>query len=1116
MRAAEVPAFLQSQAAEPEATAAAESRRVTVGRRASSVGNGHRGSQIRPAHRRASGVEFSSGDFRKPQLSATMTAPLSNRQRRRPSGVREVVLDDGSDGLPFVLSSEVPVPSSAQARDAARPPTVVQRLKATGAWTREMQGANSEDEQPLASLGRPLDLRLGLVAALGLCLAALLLPASGQPGAGALWTVVYAPAAVAWPTGLTVATLTLMAAMIGGCIAWMRGALRIPEQGEASVGRSVLGTATIALVSLWLREVADPSLLPAAMSPMRTSTLGLPDALWTAMVAAGLLHTATWPGQRISRMFAGLGAAGLIVGYWMPVGWVGSAQLPLFAAFKAMGNDPAQLAQGFVSGPLMASPWLVVAGAVLPLGVLAALAAPRVVPPWALQALAGLSLLLAAAAPLAAGQGASAAALGASLQVLGIGVLLVVLLMGLLLDLGEVVHHDVRNALEALCVVALIGTFLLLKLNGMRYSATDEGIYYYAARAWAEGVWPYHDFFFSHPPLHIAIPAMLFAMFGFSFGLAKALSAAAALVAGLAAWRMVRKHIDPLAGVLALGLYLMAGEVLKASTNLTGINLTAMWMMLGLWLVLNRKDFLSGLLFGAAVCTGVYAFGAFAAVAALLAFAPRPLTGPRAGLAARIVSRPVVQFALGFVIVAGTINALGWLLAGEDYIGGVYRYHFLKATKVEGFVPLSAGPHALPANVLTMLGSRDFIVSLYYHAAHYWLALLAPLGVLAAVAMRRAHALARKRREIIGRALREEKQGPTGLMDDSRWMMLVHPRMWWIHLQSGGFVMISWVVTLALIAEFAQFKERYDFYYALILPPLAMVAAGWIHALVRVLWTSVGCGWSWRPEQGTSPGGRVVVAPRWVLGVAAAGVALSLLWVPLNMWANRQAYPSEYRTSAEAKGPGERLDFEWIDAPGPAIFSSLTRHALWQGYRLRGSVESGVHHYLWSKKRWFSSAPEIAAYIQANSDRSETITGSSTHAPIVALLADRRMAADHVDTNSKTFKTGAVTRESFWDRVCKDNIKFIVAGPRSFFSPSRMASKPTVAKHFRRVMVFEDTKLKHWQPVHLELWQRHHPPGQHRPCTWESGLPVRQPAAEAPDPQSKPPDRRPRGKRKRR
>ena len=1027
--------------------------------------------------------EFTSRDSRKPQLSATVSEPLTDLQRRRNSGGRPAA-QVPADQLPKFLRKKGDK-QAPQRRQSG--PQAVQKLRASDAWYGEDEAAAAESVDVVAAL----DLRWLLGAALLAALAAYAMPVGAGAADAPLWRAALTSIPVAWPLGLTIAAVALGAALLGGAAVWWGGLLRNEPEGPL-LSRVVLGTALVALVALLFRGASDPDLMRSVMAPMRHGLFGLPLPAWNALAAAGLFAIGQSSNQRVARMIAGLGVLAMLIAFWMPIGWIGATRLPISAALHTWtASDPA-IDGAMVTAPLVAAPGWVLLQALLSVALAALLAVPHQFSPWALRGAAGLTLLAGAATPLVASEAAVGVALGAAALNLALGLLLIVLLAGLIGRMAHAVDDEVIGGFEAFAVMGVLLCYFVLKTNGMRYSSTDEGIYFYAARAWAEGIWPYHDFFFSHPPLHIAVPAALFALFGYSFTLAKSVSAVAVAISGLLVWRLGRRYLDPFVGVFAMGLFMLAAEVLKASTNLTGINLTTMWVMLGLWLLMKRKDFLAGMILGAAACTGIYAAAAVLAMTILTAFAPRTEGTRVRRMYPRVMSLPVVQVILGFVIVFGTINLLGYLLAGDSFADGVYRYHFLKRAKVAGFIPMSEGLHAIPNNALVLLGSRDFNVSLYYHAAQYWLALLAPLTVAMAVVLRRF------RRAQLG-AMPPDRgplRTPSGfaapdVLDDGAWDLLWHPRRWWLHRGSGGFTMIVFFIAISLLLEFAQFKERYDFYYALILPFLALLSAATIHAILRVGRTAIGCGWAWRHDtHDLSSEGRPVPVPGWLRALAVALLVIAFAWVPLNMWANHRAFPSEFSKRPNSAGAGERLQFEWLEPPGGEAISALTWHFFWKPYRLRGNVEASVHHYLWSKKRWFSTAEDIAAYIRANSDRSDTITGSSTHAPIVALLADRRMAGDHVDTNAKTFKTGMITPEEFWSRVCQDKLKFIVAGPRSWFSPRYMNRKPTVMKHFRLVREFDDPHLKHWRSVRLQLWQRIEQTGGHpSACAWVPRVP---------------------------
>ncbi len=782
----------------------------------------------------------------------------------------------------------------------------------------------------------------------------------------------------------------------------------------------------LAVIAACWTEAAWPE-HPRWGDPVRTAISGMAPVVWVAVAIAGLLANWLRP-TALSRVLAAGGAAGLWLHAVMPAGVAGLTRVPALAVLQpplvaaAAGREA-------VATEVTGGPWLLLAALVATL-ILLGLALRRVWPPlWSASA----ALALAAVALLGASESGTATVL------LHAGVVLVTAGVWLpsLLAAGAVplTLRALGRSAEPWLVALLLGMYALLKVNGLRYSTTDEALYFYAAKLWSEGTLPYRDFFFSHPPLHLAVPTLLYKVLGYHFLIGKWLSALAALVAALFNWRMARHWLGPWGGLLALTLNLLACEVLQASTNLTGINLTVAAMMAGLWaLWLPRQFLLAGGLLGAAACTGFYAFGAFLVAAVLTLLLPWPTQ--KRSLAAWL-RHPLGRIVLGFVGVWGAINLAFWAIGGESYTIGVYTYHFAKKAKIEGFTALGSSPLAIPANLFLMLGARDFAVSVYYHAAHWWLALGLPLAAVL--------------------RLWAERSADLGSFFD--------PRRWWQVPRLG--VGLAFAMALALTVEFAQFKERYDFYFALILPLVSMCAAAFVCEVAQLA------------GQLVAPIGRVEV-PRAALATALL-VAFGLCWMPINMAANKSAYPSEFKgAKMEGKGPGERLEFEWLPAPGPAWTSEWTQALFWQSHRIRASVESGLHHYLWGKKRWFSKADEMAAYIAANSAPDETISGASDYAPLLALLSGRRMAGNHVDTNSKAFNTGAVPLEKFWDEACQDKLKFLVIAPQSYFAAPDVPKRSSISENFMRDKVFADPALKHWRPLEMELWVRKGP----QPCTF--------------------------------
>lgn len=836
------------------------------------------------------------------------------------------------------------------------------------------------------------------------------------------------PEAKAPTVASLVQTLGPVAALLVVLGAVMRtGAWNAGPAGSGSV-LAALG-AFVALLAQRLAESAWPELSPSATAPLRSSLQGLTIPLTGAVALGGALSQWLRPSHS-ARGWLGLGLLGLAVVVLVPQGWLGSSVSPLQAA--AFGLDVPKMVDGAVireASGLSGGAEVLAAAVLAGLGVFT-LTNRGLASAWFGGLAVALLGLIAATVSLGGHPGQAIGSMG----------LLLLGAVGLAVAISPGPTASVRpwQSIEWAVVAAIVGAWLILKVNGTRYSTTDESLYYYAAKLWSEGKWPYRDFFFSHPPLHIAVPALAYKLLGYDFWVGKWLSVVASLGAGLAVWRIARTLLGVPAGLLALSLDLFAAETLQASTNLTGVNLTTCWMMWGVWAVLRGRWLLGGALLGAAAATGFYALGMVLALAGMLAFLPwgAAKEGPQ-----RLARHPAVRVMGGFLGVWGTLTAMGILLAGDGYTQGVFAYHFAKKAKVDGFLPISGGPPAWLNNLGVMLAAKDFTVVLYYHAVHLWLALISPVAVAATVWLRSVRTPA-------------PTKGP------SPWNVLWNPRLWWDRPDPGHRVVI-FVATAAMVGEFAQFKERYDFYWALILPLLSICAAGVVVALADVGALLV-------DGSASVQGNHKPVAWAWAVTLAL----LCLSTMPLNNAANTKAYPSEFVVRGDSKGAGEVLTFEWLDAPGPAWISEFTRAVFWSDTRIRGNIESGVHHYLWNKKRWYSVADDMAAWIRDHTRPDETITGASDYAPLLALLSGRRLAGDHVDTNSKVFDTRMILIEKFWDDACKDNLKYVVVAPMSYFAAAQLPKRRTIMEHFVQEKVFRDPKLKHWKDLEMELWVR--------------------------------------------
>ncbi len=603
----------------------------------------------------------------------------------------------------------------------------------------------------------------------------------------------------------------------------------------------------------------------------------------------------------------------------------------------------------------------------------------------------------------------------------------VALAVGLLLGFAHALHrvlshHDPPpnpthwgTALEWTALAGIFGLFILLKTHGLRASATDENIYFYDAWSMTQGALPYRDFFFAHPPLHLLFPTAWIGAFGFGVISIKLLAPIATLTTGAFVHRIAREQIGVLAGILAPLLFLFANETLKASTNLTGVNLTGMFIAGGLWAVLRRQERLGGALFALAASTGFYAMAGVMAVGVLLPFRSR---------------QAFLRFTLVFCLIFGGIALVSWAIGGEAYLDQVYRYHGLKPDKFDRIPvlgPDGGGISALFHNVFVLFyGSREFLRNVYYHGGFFWLGALSPV-VVAICAW--GHGGLRNLRE---------RLSPTNLWDGT----------------GAGTALLCWLVALAYFVQLSMFKELYDYYITLPFSALAVTGA----------WATIRCGeliaGSVQLERSQRPPVKVGVAVTLLMAVTCLAIG------PLRAQAYQTAFPAEIRQS------GEEVHYTYLDPPVLPSFSPVVRTLFWRGTRARGALQPGYAHYLWSKQPHFSSAEAIAKRIEESTSPEDTLAGASTMAPLIALLANRRIAAGEVDTNTKRFRTGLLDWETYSTRICRDRVSWLIGTKRSYFSQRNLERRPLISEHFVGEYTIRDEALMHHGARSIQIYRR--------------------------------------------
>lgn len=264
---------------------------------------------------------------------------------------------------------------------------------------------------------------------------------------------------------------------------------------------------------------------------------------------------------------------------------------------------------------------------------------------------------------------------------------------------------------EAVGLFIIFTSWLLLKLVGLHPSGTDDNIYFYLANRVAQGAVPYRDFFFSHPPVHLLLPALIFKIFGYSIGAAKLIPILAQTIAGLFLYLTLRRASVQMA-LIGLFAHFSAYQILMGSTDMNGENMMTMFIWASVWFAARKKPLVSGVFAGLALGCGMYALAAVMALAIALFVSGR---------------KPGLRFLAGFGALWATFMAVFGILGGASFFNGVFLYHIKKPVNVTGRSSLfdSANPfvmlRVLVSNLMAFLSGDLFKKTLYYHGAMFTL-----------------------------------------------------------------------------------------------------------------------------------------------------------------------------------------------------------------------------------------------------------------------------------------------------------------------------------------------------------------------------------------------------------
>ncbi|MGC8926701.1 MAG: ArnT family glycosyltransferase [Myxococcota bacterium] len=564
----------------------------------------------------------------------------------------------------------------------------------------------------------------------------------------------------------------------------------------------------------------------------------------------------------------------------------------------------------------------------------------------------------------------------------------------------EMIQKDGRR-IELFAVILLFFFWFLMKVFCIHPSTTDENIYFYMAKRFSEGLIPYRDFFFAHPPMHLIIPAIVFRTFGFNIVIAKLIPVMASLISGIFLYRLLRTLSGVIVALSGLIYYLFAYQVLMASSDMTGVNLTIMFLSISVYYLFVNKPILSGIFSAFALSCGLYSAAALLVIFIYL-----------------LIMRDLRSFAkylIATVLLLFIIFGSFYIIGRENFILGVFKYHTLKPEKIPDRIDIFSTLNPLKiiygsfVNTLNFLSGREFLKSIYFHS---------PLYI--SFVMVSAYFIV------------------YGIKDFIRRKNLREPPFYRIYRVIG----FSILAFLLFSVQYSSLRELYDFYLIFLFYFMAIASAYLMKYLYEL------------PEKMNF----------WSASILTIAILIVLMmYKPISISLDKPLF------GGDIKKDGERVEYQYNEPHFIGFISDLSHLLYYKDYRIVGKIEPFYRHYIWNKNLSFERAYEIADYIKSNSREYETITGASTIAPLLALLSNRRISAEEIDTNAKRFKSGLLTDEEFFRKVCSDNLRYLVVSARSYFSERYVGHSDFLRNSFVEEKRYSDPSAQHFKPLDVYL-----------------------------------------------
>jgi len=146
--------------------------------------------------------------------------------------------------------------------------------------------------------------------------------------------------------------------------------------------------------------------------------------------------------------------------------------------------------------------------------------------------------------------------------------------------------------------------------------------------------------------------------------------------------------------------------------------------------------------------------------------------------------------------------------------------------------------------------------------------------------------------------------------------------------------------------------------------------------------------------------------------------------------------------------------YSWQPSVLPDFIDNIVNVLFWHDERIIGKTYCSFTYLLWHESRIFDIANDMVEEIYKRTSQNEWIFGDSGSIPLLALLSDRHIAANEIDTNIQRYVSGYSNPDKLIERIDNDLTKLIILR-RNFGVAGLTAIRELIEKKYRIVNKFE-------------------------------------------------------------